>query len=264
MSEMLKYVSSIVEILAFDPEGNPLTEFEPPLTVCNTRYTANVVAAGGNPDNLHIGSAPLPGPWDLLETVDDAAAQQTCAPVSHLSLFGVFVPGLPNTGFSPGQVTELLPQLLEKAYLDVGDLWLEVPELGVQLPIVGVPLTGDGWELDWLGAQAGYLEGSAFPTWAGNTALTAHVYLPDGNPGPFVNLEQMQFGDQVIIHAWGQRYIYEVQEISLVRPDDLKILRHEDLDWVTLLTCREYDEGAGAYKRRLAVRAVLVRFEPEP
>ena len=38
--------------------------------------------------------------------------------------------------------------------------------------------------------------------------LTAHVYLANGLPGPFANLNELKYGDQIIIHAYGQRDIW--------------------------------------------------------
>jgi LPXTG-site transpeptidase (sortase) family protein len=136
--------------------------------------------------------------------------------------------------------------------------------LDLTLPIVGVPATGQGWDLTWLSNQAGWLEGSAYPTWAGNTALTAHTYLADGTPGPFVDLNKLYWGDEVVIHANGMRYSYQVREVRLVWPNDLSVLRHEEYDWVTLITCREYNEKLDDYTYRVAVRAVLTKVEPEP
>jgi len=36
------------------------------------------------------------------------------------------------------------------------------------------------------------------------------------------------------------------------------VLRHEELDWITLLTCAAYDEASDSYRTRVAVRAVLI------
>ena len=73
---------------------------------------------------------------------------------------------LPATGFAPNIVTLLPAQPIEKAYADEG-MWLEIPALGVKQSIVGVP--GPDWDVTWLGSQIGYLQGTAFPTWNGNS-----------------------------------------------------------------------------------------------
>jgi LPXTG-site transpeptidase (sortase) family protein len=158
----------------------------------------------------------------------------------------------------------LLPeQTAANSYQSVGATWIEVPKLNAQLPIVGVPLKAQGWDLTWLDAKAGYLEGTAFPGLPGNTAITAHVYLPDGSPGPFVDLHTLIWGDEVVLHANGQRYIYQVRTQRKVWPNDLSTLKHEDYDWITLITCQGYDEKLDSYDYRIAVRAVLIDVQPE-
>ncbi len=173
------------------------------------------------------------------------------------------IPRLPSTGFAPNRITSLPEQPAAKGYQNLGSTWLEIPLLNVALPIVGVPLGDEGWDLTWLGGQAGYLEGTAYPTLPGNTAITAHVYLPNGQPGPFVNLHTLMWGDELIIHANGQRYLYEIRTQRKVWPDDLSIIKHEAYDWVTLITCQGYDEVADSYDYRIAVRAILLDVRAE-
>ncbi len=167
---------------------------------------------------------------------------------------------LPETGFAPGRVT-LVPEQ-QVAYQGTA-IVLEIPKLGVEVPVVGVPRSEEGWDLTWLWDQAGWLEGSAYPTWPGNTVITGHVYLPDGEPGPFVDLRKLMWGDKIILHANGERYEYEVRVVQVVRPDDARLLGHKDRDWVTLVTCQGYDEQSGTYRWRLIVQAVLVKVAPE-
>ena len=89
----------------------------------------------------------------------------------------------------------------------LGDLWLEIPNIDLRVPIVGVPLGPEGWDLSWLSGQAGYLDGTAFPTRPGNSALTGHAYLPDGAPGPFQRIGDLHWDDEIIVHAYGQRAV---------------------------------------------------------
>jgi LPXTG-site transpeptidase (sortase) family protein len=120
----------------------------------------------------------------------------------------------------------------------------------------------EGWDVTWLADQAGYLAGTAFPTWIGNSVITGHSTLPSGLDGPFAQLQKLEYGDQIVITAWGLRYIYEVREEELVRPTDPSIFRHEDRSWVTLLTCDSWDERTETYLMRRLVRAVLMEIEP--
>ena len=170
---------------------------------------------------------------------------------------------LPGTGFAPLRETLLPVQPPELRYAELGDLWLEIPKLGVRMPIVGIPVQRSGWDVSWLRDQAGWLNGTAFPTWSGNSVLTGHVYLPNGKPGPFINLPTLAWGNDVIVHLGGDRYIFQVRQVSQVLPTDLSVLRHEDRPLLTLLTCRGYDEKTDTYRYRVFARAILVRVEAE-
>ena len=132
------------------------------------------------------------------------------------------------------------------------------------MPIIGVPQSDGTWDVTWLGSNAGYLYGSAFPTWAGNTVLTGHVWDANNAPGPFANLKNLQYGDLVEIHAWGQVYTYEVRNSRLLWSSQVSsVFQHEEYDWVTLLTCEFYNPVTGDYLFRRAVQAVLVSVTPE-
>jgi LPXTG-site transpeptidase (sortase) family protein len=169
---------------------------------------------------------------------------------------------LPATGFDPQHVTVLSAQPPEKAYADLGDLWLDIPRLGVQMPIVGVPQTAGKWDVSWLGNQAGWLNGSAFPTWKGNSVITGHVWNADNTAGPFAAVNQMWWGDKVIVHAWGGQYVYEVRAVLQVSPGNTAaMMKHQELPWITLVTCRGYDQASNSYKYRVLVRAVLVEVK---
>ncbi len=167
---------------------------------------------------------------------------------------------LPATGFAPHRTTLLphQPAALANAGLE---MQIAIPSLRLETSIVGVP--GPAWDVTWLGEQIGYLDGTAFPTWNGNSVLTGHVTNANGLPGPFAELGALSYGDQVFIHAWGQDYTYEVRTVDLqVKPDSTRYLtRHEELPWLTLITCRGYDEATNTYRWRTVVRAVLVSIE---
>jgi LPXTG-site transpeptidase (sortase) family protein len=169
---------------------------------------------------------------------------------------------LPRTGFPPGVITQLPEQPEELAYTQMEKLYIEIPSLSLRLPIVGVSQTTGAWDLTWLGDQAGWLEGTAFPSWSGNSAITAHVYDTKGQPGPFASLHKLKWGDEVVIEAWGQRYVYEVREIEeWVDPDLIGFLPHEDYPWLTLITCKGYNQKTNSYDWRVLVRAVQTRVD---
>ncbi|MBC8331917.1 MAG: sortase [Anaerolineae bacterium] len=188
-------------------------------------------------------------------------------PPSSIDIYGVssslmiIIRGntLPETGFAPGEVTVIEPDVGFRPYTLDDAIWLEIPAHRVHVPVVGIPLTEQGWNLTWLSEQAGYLGGTAYPTWLGNTALTAHAYLSDGSPGPFIAIDQLKWGDPILLRTSDATYVYEVRQSYYVEPDDLSPLRVNDgYDWLTLITCHQYDEAQSAYRWRMVVRAVLV------
>jgi LPXTG-site transpeptidase (sortase) family protein len=170
---------------------------------------------------------------------------------------------LPVTGFAPNMVSVLPEQPASKLYSSTG-VWLEIPSLGVQMPIVGVPLAEEDWDVSWLGNQAGWLEGTAFPSWKGNSAVTGHVTLADGASGPFAKLGNLKWGDKVVVHAYGYVYTYQVRENKVIAPNNTSVLKHEADSWLTLITCKNYNEATDTYANRVSVRAVLISVQKEP
>jgi len=176
---------------------------------------------------------------------------------------GVSLPKhLPATGFEPNVFTILREQPARKIYAAT-ELSVEIPKLGIKMPIVGVPLVGGDWDVSWLTMQAGWLNGTAYPTWNGNSVLTGHVYDANGKPGPFVNLGDLKSGDKIIIHSNGYIYIYKVRENLVVKPDDTSPLKHEANPWLTLITCKTYNQDTNTYSNRVAVRAELASIEKD-
>ena len=241
--------------------GNPLigwaVSFEPP-------DGANIVLSSGTVRTNSLGVAFIYASGsslltDALLTVQSGAAEAWFL-VNSLGIYPYgHNSGLPNTGFAPEQTTLLPQQPAADVYQDEGQLSLDIPKLGVSLPVVGIPRANDSWDISWLSGQAGYLEGTAFPSWQGNSVLTSHVYLADGSPGPFVHLSSLLWGDRILVHAYGSTYTYEVRTIKAVKPDDTSVLAHRDGAWITLLTCQDYAPSAHVYLKRLAVSAVLIQ-----
>jgi LPXTG-site transpeptidase (sortase) family protein len=192
---------------------------------------------------------------------DDPATPDPSDPT--VTLLGRLAEQLPSTGFAPAGWTRQ-PQLTSPAPPLFGDIWLEIPSLGLHAAIVGVPLGPEGWDVGWLSHQVGYLEGTAYPGRPGNSGLTAHVTLADGTPGPFDRIDELRWDDEIIIHSAGMQFRYLVRRVERVTPDDLSPLSHEELSWLTLLTCAQLDADTQSYGLRLAVRAALGSVTPSP
>lgn len=168
---------------------------------------------------------------------------------------------LPRTGFTPGRVTVLPEQPAAKLYQD-SKLTLNIPGLNQTLEIAGIPKQDGTWDVSWLGKKAGYLEGSAYPTWDGNSIVTAHVWDAYNNPGPFFGLKNLRYGDRFTITAYGKTYTYEIRESEqLLETDVDQMMVSKEGSWVTLMTCEAYDEGEQKYKYRRLVRGVLIDVE---
>jgi sortase (surface protein transpeptidase) len=70
----------------------------------------------------------------------------------------------------------------------------------------------------------------------------------------------------VILHAHGQKYIYQVQTIQAeMNVSEIETaFKHEEFSWLTLITCRGYDEKSNSYRWRTVVRAILMSTVMEP
>jgi LPXTG-site transpeptidase (sortase) family protein len=163
---------------------------------------------------------------------------------------------IPLTGFAPNIQTRL--EAASRPLYDATSLSVEIPVLKVKTSIVGVQMKNGKWDVAWLQDQIGWLNGTAFPTWNGNSLLTAHVVNADGKPGIFFRLKYLGVGEYIFVYNQGYRYTYQVMSNTLVQPNDISVLQHEEKSYLTLITCDRYDDVTGTYLHRVAVRAKLV------
>ncbi|MDL1920884.1 sortase, partial [Chloroflexi bacterium CFX5] len=236
-------------------------------------YTATVTLSAPAPDGTYrlfvCGTTSIVDP--AMNELNNGLSDYTfdfivgAAPTTPGSSTGeedeVTASALPTTGFAPDRVTALPAQPAELTYAKMGDIWLEIPSQKIKSNIVGVPQNADDtWSVDWLGNDTGWLNGTAFPTWNGNSVLTAHVTNADGLPGPFADLKSLKYGDQIIVHLYGQQYIYEVRASRLSRPYAVNYAFESlpDSPHLTLITCQGYIPISDTYLFRRVVRAVLV------
>lgn len=227
--------------------GAALAKGEYRLLVCGT---TSIVNTSGAPLNDEPGSDSSYDFRIINPSSSDPSAEETT------SLAALGLP-IPLTGFAPARVTSLPAQSVD--YADLGQLWLEIPTLDVSAGIVGVPQSPTGWDVSWLGSEIGWLNGTAWPSWNGNSVLTAHVYGANGLAGPFIHLDTLKWGDRVLLHSGDAVYVYEVRDIEQVSPTDLAtVIQHEELPWLTLVTCGGYDASSDTYSYRVLIRAVLI------
>lgn len=168
---------------------------------------------------------------------------------------------LPDTGLFPENELNPPLELLDAYMQEETDIVLAIPALNVQSRIVQVPLKNCEWDLAWLGGWIGYLEGTTFPTYNGNCALTAHNRLYNDEPGPFSRLYDLVYNDQIYIYAWGMKYTYGVTKKEIVVPQNLSVLEPGTRDEITLISCKDYDSKSAEYLMRVVVKAVLARID---
>jgi LPXTG-site transpeptidase (sortase) family protein len=175
---------------------------------------------------------------------------------------GLFIiPTGDSWGFAPDVITPLLGEN-KPDYLPSG-LVLEIPSIKVKTDILGIKLENGRWDASWVQDQAGWLEGTAYPTWSGNSVIGGHVVNADGKPGLFNKLKYVKNGDYILVHNSGFLYTYKIISNKYTKPDDISLLDHEDRPVITLVTCDKYDELTKTYLRRVVVKAVLVNVSLE-
>ncbi len=131
---------------------------------------------------------------------------------------------------------------------------VEIPKINIKLPIYHTT------DEDVLSKAAGHLEGSSLPIGGENThaVISAHRGLPSA--ALFTDLDKLKDGDHFLIHVLDDTLCYEVDQISVVEPEETNSLAVEDgEDLVTLLTCTPY----GVNSHRLLVRGHRVPYDSE-
>ena len=128
---------------------------------------------------------------------------------------------------------------------------VEIPKIDIKLPIYHTT------KEDVLKQAAGHLEGSSLPIGGKSThsVISAHRGLPSASL--VTDLDQLKKGDHFLIHVLNKTLCYEVDKISVVKPEETSALAVEEgEDLVTLLTCTPY----GVNTERLLVRGHRVPY----
>ena len=108
---------------------------------------------------------------------------------------------------------------------------IQIPSLDLDKPIV----QGDDW--DALKKGVGQHIGSAQPGQTGNLVLSAHN---DIYGKIFRHLDQLEPGDEIIIHTERRSYTYVVRELQIVQPTDVWVMAPTDYPSATLISCYPY------------------------
>ena len=127
--------------------------------------------------------------------------------------------------------------------------FITINKIGVELPVY------HGIAAEILNIACGHLEGTSLPVGGESThcVLSAHRGLPHAKL--FTELDKMEIGDTFTITVLDRTVTYQVDQIKVVRPDeinDIQIVPGDDL--CTLLTCTPY----GINSHRLLVRGTRI------
>ena len=128
-----------------------------------------------------------------------------------------------------------------------------IPSIHVSLPIY------HGTDSRTLTEGVGHLFGTSLPVGGPSThsVLTGHTGLSTATM--FDNLNQLKKGDVFYVSSLGQTLKYEVNDITVVKPEETDSLRKvPGRDLVTLITCTPY----GVNSHRLLVTGERVPMDP--
>ncbi|MFC1615984.1 sortase [Patescibacteria group bacterium] len=147
---------------------------------------------------------------------------------------------------------------------------LVIPRIDQNIPIVNVSsenLIKRDWsalEKDLQGAlQDGVVHypGTSLPGQNGNVVITGHSSYFPWDAGRFKDvfalLHDVVVGDKILVYHEQKKYIYEISEIKVVLPQDIKVLQQTEDDQITLITCTP----VGTNLKRLIVVGKLLKQE---
>lgn len=129
--------------------------------------------------------------------------------------------------------------------------YVDIPRINVYEPIY------HGTSDTVLTKGTGHLLHTSLPVGGESThaVISGHTGLQDAEI--FTNLTELDNGDIFYIHVLGNVLAYQVDQISVVEPDDVSKLYIENgKDYVTLVTCTPY----GVNSHRLLVRGTRIPY----
>ena len=133
--------------------------------------------------------------------------------------------------------------------------YIEIEKIDCSLPVY------HGTAESALQIAAGHIEGTSLPVGGASThcVISGHRGLPRSKL--FTNLDRLVEGDTFELHILDEILTYEVDQISVVEPDEVEKLEIEEgKDYCTLVTCTPY----GINTHRLLVRGHRVANREKP
>ncbi|MFR6691139.1 class C sortase [Hominenteromicrobium sp.] len=132
--------------------------------------------------------------------------------------------------------------------------YIMIPAINIDLPIYH-GTTGAAME-----KGAGHMEGTSLPVGGIGTHAVISAHSGMASAKLFTDLDKLELGDMFFITVCNQKLAYEVDNIAVVEPTDIDLIRIDtQQDYVTLLTCTPY----GVNTHRLLVRGHRVEMAEE-
>ena len=132
--------------------------------------------------------------------------------------------------------------------------YIMIPAINIDLPIYH-GTTGAAME-----KGAGHMEGTSLPVGGVGTHAVISAHSGMASAKLFTDLDKLKLGDMFFITVCNQKLAYEVDNIAVVEPTDIDLIRIDtQQDYVTLLTCTPY----GVNTHRLLVRGHRVEMAEE-
>jgi sortase A len=128
---------------------------------------------------------------------------------------------------------------------------MRVRRLGLEAPVF------EGVDDLTLNRGAGHIPGTALPGENGNFAIAGH------RDGFFRALKDIIPGDEIEVLTTTRRYTYRVDQIVLVSPNDVGVLKSGSFQSLTLVTCYPF-YFIGSAPKRYIVKALFMKSDPMP
>jgi sortase A len=126
---------------------------------------------------------------------------------------------------------------------------IEIPSIGLTHPVF------EGITLTVIDHGPGHWPGSAMPCQRGNTVFPGHRVT---HTHPFLNLDLVHPGDQIIFHIPGRECVYSVTGTQIVYPTDVWVTDPTPTPTVTLIACHPKHSAA----QRIVVKGKLIADIP--
>jgi len=126
---------------------------------------------------------------------------------------------------------------------------LSIPKIRLEVPVL------DGTDDLTLNRAVGRIEETARPGEAGNLGIAGH------RDGFFRGLKDVAVGDEIHLRTLTRDFLYVIESIRIVSPEDVHVLDVTPKPVLTLVSCYPF-YFVGSAPRRYIVRAVLAGEAP--